>query len=738
MRVSPALAAVLLLVAQGGLAAPIVDASALVLDTPAGRLVLSLAEPGGALVELALADGTRVAGEGARGVDLRFESVAFPASAWRLAASSVERRADGAAVARASWALAPGPATLLALDRTFTLRADALALVVETRLTATAPLYLTGYRLLDVALAPALADATLTAHDYNGGADWEEEFHRAANAAPPFEGRAELVHVAGRVTGHPPSAGEPGDRSPAPFSPALVATMVRRGAEASRVAVDAPHGGAPRVALVVNLSRELVTTGPAPPYALHVGDAAAQAGARGLPLRPFETVALEPTLLAAGGTDLDALAAHHTLFAREAPARFAPSVAYNTNVWDGVGDPSAGLEETVFLALYENLGTTPYSLANRSIVAREAPLAALAGVDTFVLDDGWQYLSGDWTPHPAKFPGGLDPERDLLASHGMRLGLWMSPLEFNLRSRTALEHPEWICHPTGDAFAAVPDQAGFGVWNARSSYRDHLLDEIGRMREEYGARYFKFDFATWVDCAAEPATIHEYALAFRDALAAMRARYPDVVLQMDETNDNRFFAFESAWYGPSWFLNGSPGPEATMRTLASLAPFVPLHGVGAPVLTRRALAESDALLGASSLWGHPTIWSQLSDLPPARLAAAGDWFRFYRSEAALFEGVTLPLEAPAGAVALERLSLARDRAFVAVVDADGGLPDGATVVLDARIVCDGPVLAVNPLTRAPLGELAADGDRVSLPLVAHGGAAAALLSCAGSPSLASG
>lgn len=693
----------------------------LALESPAGRAVVSLAEPGGALVELALADGTRVASEGARGVDLRFEGLAFPASAWRLTASSVERRADGAAVARATWALAPGPAPLLALERTFTLRADALALVVETRVTANAPLYLTGYRLLDAALAPALAEATLTAHDYNGGADWEEEFHRAANAAPPFEARAELAHA------QAPGGG-----------PALVATMVRRGAEASRVAVDAPHGGAPRVALVVNLSRELVTTGPAPPYALHVGDAAAQAGPRGLPLRPFEPVALEPALLAAGGTDLDALAAHHTLFAREAPARFAPSVAYNTNVWDGVGDPAAGIEETVFLALYENLGTTPYSLANRSIVAREAPLAALAGVDTFVLDDGWQYLSGDWTPHPAKFPGGLAPERDLLASHGMRLGLWMSPLEFNLRSRTALQHPEWICHPTGDAFALAPDQAGFGVWNARSSYREHLLDEIGRMREEYGARYFKFDFATWVDCAAEPATIHEYALAFRDALAAMRERYPDVVLQMDETNDNRFFAFESAWYGPSWFLNGSPGPEATMRTLASLAPFVPLHGVGAPTLTRAALAESDALLGASSLWGHPTIWSQLSDLPPARLAAAGEWFRFYRSEAALFEGVTLPLEAPAGAVALERLSLARDRAFVAVVDADGGLPDGATVILHARIACDGPVLAVDPLTRAPLGELAPVGDRVSLPLVARGGAAAALLSCAGSPSLASG
>ncbi len=526
--------------------------------------------------------------------------------------------------------------------------------------------------------------------------------------------------------------------------------MIRRGAEASRVATaDGPVG--PSIALSVDFAREIATTGPIPPYAVDVGSTPGGAGARGLPVRPFRGATLEPVVLAAGATDVETLWAHHVAFLREAPGAFAPTVAYNTNVWDGRGDPPAGVEESIFLTAYESLGSTPYSLANRSIVAREAPLARLAGVDVFVLDDGWQYVSGDWAPHPAKFPGApaacaiaglaappegcgdFGPERAVLAAHGLRMGLWMSPLEFNARSRTAATHPHWICLPTGAVAAAVPDQAGFGAWNAWSGYQAHLVDEVARMRREHGATFLKFDFVTWMDCAGSPVTIHEYAAAFRDALAAMRRRVPDVTLQMDETNDNRLFAFESAWFGPSWFLNGGPSVAASLATLASLAPFVPLHGVGVPALNAAALRESDALVGPASLIGHATIWSRLVDVPSERLAAAGEWFRFYRSRADLFAGLTLVLDAPAGAFAFERVRPDLGEAFVAVLDPDERVPPGAPVPVEARLACAGDVRVSNPLGGVLLTVVRPSGDRVRLELPLQDGASAVLLACEDGP-----
>lgn len=709
-----ALLAAALLVAPG-LAWPSPPGEArLRLATPAAVLELDARPLGGALVGFTLPGGLQIAAEdGARGMALVLEGSALPLEAWELRRAALAQRADGAAVAELRWEVGPAAAPLLALERRVTLLPDVAAAVLETSLLGMVPLYLTDYRLLSVALAPSLAGARLQAHDYNGGADWNDVFHRERDASPPFEGRAQLLHAQVEE------------------GPGLVLTLVRRGAEASRLQVEGLPGGA-RASLHVNLSRELVTTGPVAPYALHAGALPGGLGVRGLPLRPGATLRLEPVLLAAGRGELEALWAHHKLLAFEAPGRFTPSVAYNTNVWDARGEeqhPAADLEEQVFLQLYEAVGSTPYSLMNRSAFQREVPLAALAGVDTFVLDDGWQYLSGDWNPHPAKFPGGLGPERGLLAQHDMTLGLWMSPLEFNARSRTMWAHPHWVCHPVGAATALVPNQAGLGVWNILApGFREHLLGEVQRMADEHGARHLKFDFATWVDCAASPATIHEYAMAFRDVLAALRAARPDIVLQMDETNDHRFFAFESVWHGPSWFKNGNPSVAEELGMLASLAPFVPLHTVGVPVLNGKALQESDALHGPASLWGHPTLWSRLSDVPAERLAAFGAWARFYRGHRELFEGLTLRLDAPSETWALERVRPDLGLALVAVLDPDGRIPAGGEVTLRARLPCDGDVEVSDPLG-SWRQVVASEAGSVRLPLRPVGGAASAVLRC---------
>jgi hypothetical protein len=92
-------------------------------------------------------------------------------------------------------------------------------------------------------------------------------------------------------------------------------------------------------------------------------------------------------------------------------------------------------------------------------VAALARAAAAAGVERFVLDDGWFHDRrddtkglGDWVVDPAVWPEGLEPLADLVHELGMQFGLWFEPEMVNLDSDVAREHPEWILgNPAGGA-----------------------------------------------------------------------------------------------------------------------------------------------------------------------------------------------------------------------------------------------------------------------------------------------
>ncbi|WP_230883215.1 alpha-galactosidase [Streptomyces venezuelae] len=84
---------------------------------------------------------------------------------------------------------------------------------------------------------------------------------------------------------------------------------------------------------------------------------------------------------------------------------------------------------------------------------RLARLAARAGAELFVLDDGWfgtrrddRSGLGDWTPRKEAFPGGLRPLADEVHRLGMDFGLWVEPEMVNRDSELYRSHPDWVLH----------------------------------------------------------------------------------------------------------------------------------------------------------------------------------------------------------------------------------------------------------------------------------------------------
>lgn len=294
-----------------------------------------------------------------------------------------------------------------------------------------------------------------------------------------------------------------------------------------------------------------------------------------------------------------------------------------------------------------------------------APIARRLGVETFILDDGWQARSGDWQPDSPRYPeprfdgtrgskfAPRFPDSEFKAVRRalapMKLGLWMSPLNFNPSSRTFARHPEWLCRPVGDGLLAAnsaepesgSNEAGIVPWGKRAI--PHIESRIRDGIEHWGVEYWKFDFMVWLDCAGQN-DLYELHDAFLAMIDRLRRDHPNVTFQIDETNDYRLFPFESVSRGPSWFQNGAPEGRILRHNLWNLSPFVPTLSLGQHVLGGEHFDDEpvDTLM-ATALLSHITFFNDIRDLPRPVVRAAAPWLSFYKRHRGFFDGVTYPL-----------------------------------------------------------------------------------------------
>jgi hypothetical protein len=288
---------------------------------------------------------------------------------------------------------------------------------------------------------------------------------------------------------------------------------------------------------------------------------------------------------------------------------------------------------------------------NATTMLGQAQAGKALGLESLMLDDQWQGgpggESGDWQFDPVRFP---DSDHDgtpdfvgQLHALGINLGLWMSPVEFNMASRTYKAHPEWACAPTGDLTAQVPDDAGLGVWDATNpQFQDYLTSVIDRAVDKWGVKEFKFDFQAWVDCP--PHDYLDYEDAFVSLVRRFESRHPAVTFELDETNDQRAWAFESASLGPSWFdnghLHGSGAVPKLLHDVWSAAPWLPPSSIGMGLYDGTLQAPyTPQYLMPLALLSHVTFWTDLTKLSPGDAAETSWWTSWYRAHRADLSGL---------------------------------------------------------------------------------------------------
>lgn len=135
----------------------------------------------------------------------------------------------------------------------------------------------------------------------------------------------------------------------------------------------------------------------------------------------------------------------------------------------------------------------------------EARLAAIAGCEVFVIDDGWfrgrrpdSYYAGwgDWVEDRSKFQDGIRAFGEQVRALGMRFGLWVEPERADDSGDLVTHHPEWVATRQGvPIIRSGPDgNEGVHLCLGNPEVRRWMTDDMIRLVREYGVDWLKWDY----------------------------------------------------------------------------------------------------------------------------------------------------------------------------------------------------------------------------------------------------
>jgi alpha-galactosidase len=335
-----------------------------------------------------------------------------------------------------------------------------------------------------------------------------------------------------------------------------------------------------------------------------------------------------PWLYAAYGDGLDEIARrfHRHLRARE--PKVSAQRPVTLNVWEAV--------------YFDHDTDRLIDLAER---------AAAAGVERYVLDDGWFGSRrddtsglGDWVVSPEVWPRGLHPLVDRVRALGMQFGLWFEPEMVNPDSDVARAHPEWIMA----ARAAWPIESrtqqvlNLGIPEAY----EHVKTQILAVLREYDIGYVKWDHNRDLIEAGDQTHhgrpgAHAQTLAFYRLLDEIRAAHPGLEIESCSSGGARVDLAVLERTDRIW-VSDNIDPHDRQRMMRWTAQLVPPEYLGSHIASGHSHVTGRrhdlAFRAGTAIFGHLGIEWDLAQATETEAAELRDWVAFFRDERDLLLG----------------------------------------------------------------------------------------------------
>lgn len=184
-------------------------------------------------------------------------------------------------------------------------------------------------------------------------------------------------------------------------------------------------------------------------------------------------------------------------------------------------------------------------------------IAALGG-EMFVVDDGWfgpkysrnnaKSSLGDWGVAKSKLPNGIRPLIDLTHKNGMKFGIWIEPEMVNVKSELYEKHPDWVLrHPDFEPnYGRGSGQLLLDLTNPK--VQDYVFSVVDNLLTAYPDIYYiKWDNnmsmynaqSLYLPKALQSNLQVDFTLALEQILKRIRAKYPEVVIQLCASGGTR-------------------------------------------------------------------------------------------------------------------------------------------------------------------------------------------------------
>ncbi len=176
-----------------------------------------------------------------------------------------------------------------------------------------------------------------------------------------------------------------------------------------------------------------------------------------------------------------------------------------------------------------------------------------AGIELFVLDDGWfgsrnsdTTSLGDWFVNKEKLPGGIEGLSSKIRSMGMKFGLWFEPEMVSAESVLYKEHPDWILRVPNRSPAEGRNQLVLDL--CRDEVVSFLLERVSSILATGSVDYVKWDmnrsltdvYSSSLEPGEQGGVYHRYILGLYRLMETLTERFPDVLFEGCAAGGGRF------------------------------------------------------------------------------------------------------------------------------------------------------------------------------------------------------
>ncbi len=190
---------------------------------------------------------------------------------------------------------------------------------------------------------------------------------------------------------------------------------------------------------------------------------------------------------------------------------------------------------------------------NEEKLLKLAEKSSQAGIELFVLDDGWfgnrdsdHSSLGDWIVNREKLPGGLEGLAKEIKASNMEFGIWVEPEMVSVDSDLYRQHPDWCLHVENRRRSESRNQLILDY--TRPEVRDHIIQMMSDIFASGHITYVKWDmnrhmteaFSECLPISRKKETSHRYILGLYEVMETLVGIFPHILFESCSGGGGRF------------------------------------------------------------------------------------------------------------------------------------------------------------------------------------------------------